>query len=200
MAKTKKYLRKQRTPFSNELLPVIQNLMAEGRSLADIGLMIGYAGQSPKSWMSWLKNTHPEVSDALDAGRKMADTKLVVTAFDVATGYDVEEVDIEYINNPVIDSGGVRNKYIEKSRKTKTKHIKPDPTLLFKLMCNRLPEYFNDTKQVEINKRSLDIKANVTAEIEGFAGKLIDMANRRKKIESKEVNPETENELIVQNI
>ncbi len=186
--KEKKYEIKKRTPFSHNLLPVIQNLVAEGRSLADIGMMLGYAGKSPKSWMNYLKKNHPDVEDALEAGRKMADTKLVVTAFDVATGYDVEEVHVEMINNPRLNgTGEVQNHYVEKGRKTITKHIKPDAGLLFRMLCNRLPEHFSDTKTIDINKRSLDIHATVTAEIQEFAGKLIDTAKRRKKVESKEV-------------
>ena len=189
MAKKKepKYTIKKRTPFSHSLLPVIESLASEGRSLADIGMMLGYAGKSPKQWMNYLKKNHPDVEDALEAGRKMADTKLVVTAFDVATGYDVEEVQVEMINNPRISSGEVQNHFVEKSRKTTTKHIKPDSGLLFRMLCNRLPEYFSDTKTIDINKRSLDVHATVTAEIEDFAGKLIDAAKRRKKVESKEI-------------
>ena len=105
----------------------------------------------------------------------------------MATGYDIEEVQVEMINNPRISSGNVQNHYVEKSRKTTTKHIKPDSGLLFRMLCNRLPEYFSDTKTIDINKRSLDVHATVTAEIEDFAGKLIDAAKRRKKVESKEV-------------
>jgi hypothetical protein len=154
--------------------------------------MIGYSGNSPKQWMQYLKNTKEGVTEALDAGTNMADCKLVVTAFDVATGYDVEEVEINYINNPIVDSitGKVTPRYIEKGRKTKTKHIKPDPGLLFRMICNRLPDDFNDTQKIDVTKRSVDIKADVTAEIEGFAGKLIDVARKRKQVESKEIDNE----------
>lgn len=187
--KESKYQIKKRTPFSHSLLPVIESLAAEGRSLADIGMMLGYAGKSPKQWMNYLKKNHPDVEDALEAGRKMADTKLVVTAFDVATGYDVQEIETEMINNPKLSgiTGEVQNRYVERSQKIKTKHIKPDSGLLFRMLCNRLPEYFSDTKTIDINKRSLNVEATVTAEIEDFAGKLIDMAQKRKKVESKEV-------------
>jgi hypothetical protein len=187
-----KYQIKRRTPFNDDLLPVIQNLTAEGRSLADIGMLLGYAGKSPAMWMRFLKNKHPEVADAIETGAQMADTKLIVTAFDAATGYDVEEVDIEYIAKPVIDGKGLdKIEYIEKSRKTKQKHIRPDTSLLFKLLCNRLPEYFSDIRKFEIDKRSANVKIDMNKEISEFAGKLMQATKDRKQVESKEV--ETEN-------
>jgi hypothetical protein len=193
MAKKKKqpkYQIKRRTPFNDDLLPVIQNLTSEGRSLADIGMLLGYAGKSPVAWMRFLKNKHPEVADALEAGAKMADTKLIVTAFDASVGYDVEEEEIEYINNPLIDSstGKATARYIEKNRKVKRKHIKPDTSLLFKLLCNRLPEYFSDIKKFEVNKQSINASVDMNKEIASFAGKLMKASEDRRQVESKEID------------
>jgi len=192
MAKKKsktKYQIKRRTPFDDNLLPVIQNLTAEGRSLADIGMLLGYAGKSPAMWMRFLKNKHPEVADAIEAGARMADAKLIVTAFDAATGYDVEELDIEYITAPTIDGKGLdKVKYVEKNRKTKRKHIRPDTSLLFKLLCNRLPEYFSDIRKFEIDKRSVNASVDMNKEIAEFAGKLMEVTGNKKQVESKEIN------------
>lgn len=180
-----KYQIKKRTPFNDALLPVIQNLTAEGKSLADIGMLLGYAGKNPAAWLRYVKNKYPEVADAMKVGTQLADTKLIVTAFDAATGYDIEEVDIEYIVTPRIDG---TNNYSEKSRKTKRKHVKPDTGLLFKLLCNRLPEYFSDTRKFEIDKRSVSAKVDMNKEISEFAGKLMEAAKNRKQVESKEVD------------
>lgn len=178
-----KYQIKRRTPFNDDLLPVIQNLTAEGRSLADVGMLLGYAGKSPAAWLKFLKNKYPEVADAIEVGAKMADTKLIVTAFDAATGYDIEELDIEYVGIPTIDGGGLsKTKFVERSRKVKRKHVRPDTSLLFKLLCNRLPEYFSDTKKFEINKRSVNATVDMNKEMAVMCGKL------RKVVESKEVN------------
>jgi len=193
--KPKKYQLKARTPFNPEFLPVMQNLRAEGRSLADIALMIGFAGKAPKQWMLYLKGNKEGVAEALDAGTDMADCKLVTTAFDVATGYDVEETEITYIKVPTnryTPAGQPIIKTVEKQKKVKTKHIKPDPGLLFRMICNRLPDDFNDTQKIDVTKRSVDIHADVTAEIEGFAGKLIEQARKRKKVESKVIETEKE--------
>lgn len=187
-----KYQIKRRTPFDNNLLPVIQNLTAAGHNLSDIGMLLGYAGKNPAAWMSFLKNKHPEVANAVEAGARMADTKLIVTAFDAATGYDVEEIDIEYVNVPTIDGKGLdKIKYIERSRKVKQKHIRPDTSLLFKLLCNRLPEYFSDTRKFEVKKQSINASVDMNKEIKTFAGNLMDAVEKRKQVESKEV--ETEN-------
>jgi hypothetical protein len=185
----RKYTIKKRTPFSHDLLPVIESLMAEGRSIADIGMMLGYAGKDPKQWVNYLKKTHPEVKDALDAGSKMADCKLVTTAFDVACGYDVEETTVDYKAIPEPEEKGKKRKYkyIEEKRKVKTVHVQPKESLLFRLLCNRLPEYFSDTKHVEVDKRSIDVRATYTNEIEGLAGKLMDVAKKRKTVEAEVV-------------
>jgi len=184
LKKKSKYQIKKRTTFNDALLPVIQNLTAEGRSLADIGMLIGYSGKNPAAWLRYVKNKYPEVADAIESGAKLADTKLIVTAFDSAIGYDAEESDTEYVVVPKID-GSFR--YEEKSRKIKRKHIKPDTSLLFKLLCNRLPEYFQDTKKFEIDKRSVDAKIDMNKEISEFAGKLMDAVKNRKQVESEVV-------------
>jgi len=189
MSKKPKYQIKKRTPFDNNLLPVIQNLAAEQRSLADIGMLLGYAGKNPEKWIRYLKSKYPEVADALTAGARMADVKLIVTAFDAATGYDVEEEIIDYKNLPErkVDGQTIPATTVELGKKVKIKHILPDTTLLFKLLCNRLPEYFSDTKKVEIDKRSVDMEIDMNKEIASFAGKLMEAAQYRKKVESKEV-------------
>lgn len=184
-----KYQIKRRTPFNDDLLPVIQNLTAEGRSLADVGMLLGYAGKSPAAWLRFLKNKYPDVADAIEVGAKMADTKLIVTAFDAATGYDIEEIDIELVGIPTIDGGGLsKTKFVERSRKVKRKHVRPDTSLLFKLLCNRLPEYFSDTKRFEINKKSVNAKVDMNKEISDFAGKLMQATKDRKQVESKVID------------
>ncbi len=188
-AKTKsKYQIKKRTPFNDALLPVIQNLTAEGKSLADIGMLLGYAGKNPTAWLRYIKNKYPEVADAMKVGAQLADTKLIVTAFDAATGYDIEETDTEYVVIPKIDGS---NRHEEKNRKIKRKHIRPDTGLLFKLLCNRLPEYFSDTRKFEINKKSANVKIDMNKEISEFAGKLMDATKDRKQVESKEIDVES---------
>lgn len=189
-----KYQIKKRTPFNDALLPVIQNLTAEGKSLADIGMLLGYAGKNPAAWLKYVRNKYPEVADAMKVGTQLADTKLIVTAFDAATGYDIEEVDIEYVTINQIN-GDTRHQ--EKSRKTKRKHVKPDTGLLFKLLCNRLPEYFSDTRKFEIDKRSIDAKVDMNKEISVFAGKLMQAAKDRKQVESTVVETEVESVQIV---
>lgn len=187
--KETKYQIKKRTPFNDVLLPVIQNLSAEGKSLADIGMLLGYAGKSPAAWLKYIKNKYPEVADALAVGAQMADTKLIVTAFDVATGYDIEEVDIEYVTINQLDGD---KRYEEKNRKIKRKHIQPNATLLFKLLCTRMPKYFSDTKKFEVDRRSANVKIDMNKEISEFAGKLMQATKDRKQVDSKVV--ETEND------
>ena len=94
----------------------------------------------------------------------------------------------------------MQDRYINKSRKTKRRFIQPNTQLLFKLMCCRMPEFFSDTRKVEIDKRTLELKGDVSAEIKGFAGALYkamtgtDIPNS-KKIDSVEVETKFEPEI-----
>jgi len=151
------------------LLPVIQNLTAQGYNLADIGMLLGYAGNS-KVWLSNLKKTHPEIQQAIEAGKDLADVELVKTAFKEATGYTIEEVETEYklFQNP---NDPTKTKWVAVKKKKKPKIVQPNAILLWKLLCSRLPDYFQDSKKIEINKTNLEIKDVTAEEIRRFAGK-----------------------------
>ena len=123
------------TRFDKNLLPLIQNLSAEGRSEADIGIVLGYAGKDPAQWLKDLKRNHPEVRDAWEAGRQLADLKLVQTAFEVATGYDFTETEESFRQIEKMVDGELKIVEIPVGSKIRKKYIKPDATLLFKLLC-----------------------------------------------------------------
>ena len=170
------------TSLSEEALPVIQNLSAQGYSIADIGLILGYAGTQPKHFMQRLQQQNPEIKNAIELGRKAVDVELIKTAFKETLGYWIEEEEIEYTNVPYFETPTsprdnepkeMIDKFIATKKKTKKRFVQPNTQLLFKLMCNRMPTHFSDVRRVEVDKKTMEIKANLTEnEIKAFAGQL----------------------------
>ena len=200
--KTKRYEIARRSEINADaLLPVIQNLTAEGYNLSDVGMLLGYCGDSPANWLYNLRKKHPEITDAIQIGRQAANTELIRTAFQESVGYWIEEEEIFANNVPVIPVSDkpfgpakpMQDRYINKSRKTKRRFIQPNTQLLFKLMCCRMPEFFSDTKKVEINKKSLELKGTIEQEIKQFAGALYkivsgeDILDSKKQIDNEEI-------------
>lgn len=158
------------------LLPVIQNLTSQGYNLSDIGMLLGFSGKDPKSWIWRLKENYPEIRQAIEAGKGLVNVELVKTAFKEAVGYWIDEEETEYKrfqkpNDPT------KVEWIAIKKKKKPKYIQPNVILLWKLMCSRLPDLFQDTKKIEINKTSLEIKDATAEEIRRFAGKFSKIIN-----------------------
>lgn len=139
-------------------------------------MILGYAGKNPRQWIADLKRNHPEVKDAWDVGRKLVDLKLVQTAFERATGVDYDEVTTNYKTIEKMADGQPTLVEIPVSRKVTPKKVLPDSTLLFKLLCNRLPEYFQDVKKFQVDKRIMEVKGDISETIKNAAGKLMKLA------------------------
>lgn len=185
--KTTKYAIEKRQKLNVEpLLPIIQNLTAQGYNLSDIGMLLGYAGKDVKSWFYALRKDNPEIEQAIEAGKNLADVELVKTAFKEITGYTVDEVETTYkaIQDP---KNPDRTKWVAVGKKKKPKYIQPNAILLWKMLCSRLPDYFVDSKKIEINKTNLEIKDVTAEEIRRFAGKF------SKIIDAEVVETESEN-------
>ena len=76
-------------------------------------------------------------------------------------------------------------KKIKQKKLKKKKHRGNDALLRF-ILKNRLTEYFQDVKKVEINKKSVEIIENAEEEIKNFGKQII------AKFEDKPSLPETE--------
>jgi len=178
----------KRDNFDMSLLPVMQNLAAMGLTEADIGMIIGYTGRKPGSLLKKLKEQYPEVRTALELGKKLADTELVTTAFQAATGYDYLEVAKEYRWEDEEDEEGnptgKRVKVLIKEKET-PKHVRSDSKILAMLLISRMPESFIDSKKL-IETLPTDLSDSTRDEILKFAGALANTL-RAKKIESKDI-------------
>ena len=174
--------------FDMSLLPVIQNLAKLGKSEADIGMIIGYAGRKPEKLMKQLKEQYPDVAIALEVGRRLADTELVTTAFEAAVGYDYSEEtkDFKIVREVDEETGEVsEEKRLMKHKKMK-KHQRPDSAILRMLLVSRLPDYFIDSKKVTLTQV---MDADPTEdEIRRFAGKLMELVRPTKVIEAEIVD------------
>jgi len=174
--------------FDMSLLPTIQNLAQLGKSEADIGMIIGYAGRKPGKFIEQLKKEYPDVAIALEVGRKLADTELVTTAFEAAIGCSYIDEVKEYVVKDVVDekTGEVIQKKILKKTKKIPRRIKPDTAILKMLLLSRLPDYFIESKKMIFNVGDGEATEE---EMTRFFGKFYEAAKKysTKVIESKEI-------------
>ena len=160
------------------LMQITKDVVSESPDIASLGLIIGCLGSDVKA-LQKLKKEAGSVEEFLSLAGELANVSLVASATKAAIGYDVDEVQTEYANkvNPVYAYGTkdqVLVKEVETGRKVTRKHIRPSEALLKFLLSNRLPQYFSDTRKVEINKTVKEIKADTEEEIKAFAGKLLE--------------------------
>ena len=187
-----KYQIEKSTKVNSALVPLIKDLADLGYSEADIGVIIAAAGKSPRKWFNYLKKKYPKLENIAETADTLANIQLVVAAMQAALGYDYIEEEIKYEQKQIL--GTDKTKPVEVDRKVKHKHARKDKDLLKFLLINRLPQYFSDTKKIQVDQRSIEFKGDVSEEIKSFAGQLMDIVKNKKRIESKEV--ETENECL----
>lgn len=167
-----------RKSLNKELSLVVKDLIEQGQSIADIGIILGCLGKDAKKWLADLKKECTTIDEFLEIASKRADIALVAAAVEAATGYDYEEKDTEYIK--VMKGYEANDKAkpvladVEKGHKIKRRHAKKNDTLLKFILKNRLPEYFQDVSKVEVNKKTIEIKQITEDEIKSFAGRLLE--------------------------
>lgn len=186
-SKERKFVLPKGSQFDTSLLPVIQNLTAQGLTEADIGRIVGFQGAEAASWLSHLKQRNDMVHDAAEVGYRMADAALVAQMYRAAVGYDYEEVEENYGIDKLTGEWGLKGK------KVKTKHQPPNPQLAIFLAVNHMPDLYKN--RVETTKNGFQIHASTelsAEQIAGLAGKLMDESRKRKQIDSTVV--ETDNE------
>jgi len=158
------------------LTRLVTDLIKENPNLSDIGTIIGCLGDGSVKDLEELKKNCTSIDEFLEAARQRADVALVVAAIKAAIGYDYEEIEQRISKVP---KRGANDKIIITDVITgitkRKKHAKKSDALLKFLLMNRLPEYFSDTKKVEINKKVIEIKGNTEQEIKEFAGRLLDV-------------------------
>jgi hypothetical protein len=166
MAKAKKRQgrpRKKETE-QKQLAIIVQDLVKSNPDVSDVGMIIALLKDDVKS-LEKLKKECTDIDEFLQIASRMANVALVTS--------ETEQIIHKF---PKYDENGTPfSLEVEGDKKVKKRHAKKDGQLLKFILSNRLPEYFNDTKKVEINKKTIEIKADTEAEIRGFAGRLLDV-------------------------
>lgn len=173
-----KFILKKGSFFDTNLLPIIQNLTAQGFTEAEIGAIVGYQGENAGSWIAGIMKSNPEVKDAIKIGRKIADANLVANMYKSAIGYEYEETE-EIVSGDKI------------TIKKKHKHQPGNSTMQMFLAVNHMPEQYKN--RVETTKKGFVLNTNVEIsgeQIEKLAGKLLDTAKQVKQVESKVIDNE----------
>lgn len=155
---------------------VAKDLLENNQSIADIGTIIGALGEDSLKWLKDLKAECATVDEFLDIARQRADIALIVAAVKTALGYEYQEEDKTYRNilNHRTDGGAPVMKEVVDGRKVKTKRALPNEALLRFILKCRLPEYFQETQKIEINKKTIEIKDFAEKQIKEFGRKLLE--------------------------
>ena len=170
------------------LLPLIKKFTSGGATTADIGLLLGYTQGDIGKWIKKIKKKYPELAEAWKTGVNLAEVALVAKAMQLAFGYDYDEITVKYrnVSGSRTDTGEPIIREVPDGRKIVRKNIKGDKDLLKFLLINRLPDYFADKKIIDVTKHT-DVEAATEDEIRQFAGRLMEVVDKRKTIESKEI-------------
>ena len=192
--KDTKYELAKRTALDNTFIPVIHNLLTKGYTLADVGMLIGYSGKDSEGWLRRLSADNTDLDLAIQEGIEAANIELIKTAFNECMGYWVEEEDITAQKEKITPKGkNTYYKWTEKWKKTKKRFIPPNTALLWKLLMSRMPQHFNESKRIEIDKKSIELKGEIESEIKSFAGQLMDALSddiEIRRVDSREIEDE----------
>ncbi len=173
-----------------QLAVIIKDLVKSDIDISDVGTIIACLKGDVKS-LKELKDECSSIDEFLELASKKANIALVTAAIEAAIGYDYIETEQLIRKVPHYgENGKLEIREVPADLKIKTKHAKKNDQLLKFILSNRLPEYFNDTKRVEINKKTIEIKANTEQEIRSFAGRLLDAFKDEKIIEVEIVETE----------
>ena len=158
---------------------VAKDLLENNQSVADVGIIVGALGEDSLKWLKDLKAECTTVDEFIEIARQRADIALIVAAVKCALGYEYQEEDRTYRNilNNRDETGAPVMKEVIDGRKVKIKRALPNEALLRFILKCRLPEYFQDTQRIEINKKVIEIKELAGKEIEEMGRKFLEMAN-----------------------
>lgn len=154
------------------LAHITKVIVREGGTVADVGIILGCAAASGEEWLVELKAKGLSVAEFMEVAKTRADIDLIRVAVKAATGYGYEEESDESTAE-YDELGQLTGKYLPGKKTIKKRHQAADTTLLKFLLTSRMPEYFMDRKEIVIDKRVVEIKADARAEITGFCAGIL---------------------------
>lgn len=172
------------------LAHITKAIVAEGGTVSDIGVILGCAAsEGSGEWVERLKAEGLTLAEFLEVAKQRADIELVRIATKTALGYEYTEEKQEMM--PEYDTECRATGKVILGKKTVIKKRERDTGLLKFLLMSRMPDYFMDRKEIKIDKRVVEIKADAEAEIRGFASGLLKSLGE-DVIEAEFVEKETE--------
>ena len=155
---------------------VAKDLLDNNQNIADVGVIIGALGEDSLKWLQDLKKECATVDEFIDIARQRADIALIAAAVKSALGFEYEESYQNYLKVPdgYNTNGSPRMRDVPGNRQVKTKRALPNEALLRFILKCRLPEYFQDTQRIEINKKTIEIKDFAEKQIKEFGRKLLE--------------------------
>jgi hypothetical protein len=164
-----KHNRTRKVKEETNLAHITKAIVREGGTVADVGIILGTAAAGGEQWLAELKAQGLSVAEFMEVAKTRADIDLIRVAVKAATGYGYEEESQEYM--PVLDGeGGVE--YVAGKKTIKKRHQSADTTLLKFLLSSRMPEFFMERKEIKIDKRVVELKADAESEIRSFTAGL----------------------------
>ena len=170
------------------LAHITKAIVQEGGTVPDVGMILGCAAMDGEKWLAELKAKGLSVAEFMEVAKTRADIDLIRVAVKAATGYGYEEESQEFNPEQADPDGGVEFKPGKKT--IKKRHQSADTGLLKFLLSSRMPDYFMDRKEIKIDKRVVEVKADAEAEIRSFASGLLKAFG--EPIEAEFVEKETE--------
>lgn len=155
---------------------VAKDILENNQNIADVGVILGALGEDSLKWLKDLKAECNTVDEFIEIARQRADISLIVAAVKCALGYEYEEIVQNYLKVPGQrdERGNPVMRDMPGNKQVKTKRALPNEALLRFILKCRLPEYFQDTQRIEINKKTIEIKEIAQKEIEDFGRKLLE--------------------------
>lgn len=159
---------------ADNLAHITKAIVREGGTIADVGIILGCAAiEGGEEWLVELKARGLSVAEFMEVAKTRADIDLIRVAVKAATGYGYEEESQEFTPRLHEDEEtgkivALEGEDLPGKKKITKKHQSADTGLLKFLLTSRMPEYFMDRKEIVIDKRVVEIKADAKAEITGF--------------------------------
>ncbi len=153
---------------TTNLALITKAIVREGGTIPDIEGILGCeSSEGSSEWLERLKAEGLSLAEFLEIAKQRADIELIRIATKTALGYEYEEEKQEW--EPVVDSdtGLPTGKFVP-GKKTVNKKRERDTALLKFLLTCRMPQWFMDRKEITIDKRVVEIKADAKSEISGF--------------------------------
>ena len=150
------------------LAHITKAIVREGGTVPDVAMILACQEiENGEQWLEELKEQDLSIEEFLQVAKNRVDIDLIRAAVKASTGYSYEEETDTFIT-------GDDETLILDKRSVKKKKQSADTALLWNILRSRMPDYFNDTKHIEINKRVVEVKEEAQAEIRGLCKGLLE--------------------------